>query len=114
MQVLHAANPAGHFTWLLVCLVDRINAHRGCARNILALHVLELQYSFVLVVEARLIEYANTQVLFLSIWLRHLKEGVDLSDSGDVVWDEWLELGFEVDLLGFVTLNVLEHFLELL
>ena len=114
MQALHAADPAGSFTWLLVRLIDRINAHRGRARNILALHVLELQYSFVFVVKAGLIKYANTQVLFLSVRFRHLKEGVDLSDSGDVVWDEGLELGFEVDLLWLVTLNVLEHFLKLL
>jgi len=40
------------------------------------------------VIEARLIEYANTQVFLLAIGLRHLEASIDLADSWDVLRDK--------------------------
>jgi len=65
-------------------------------------------------VEAGLIQNGDTQVLLLTIGLGHLKEGINLSDSRDVVRNEWLDLGVEINLLGLVALNVLKHLLQLL
>jgi len=66
------------------------------------------------VVEAGFIKYVNTEVFRLTVGLGHLKECIDFSDCRDVVGDKRLDLGFQVNLLGLVTLNVLEHLLKLL
>ena len=65
-------------------------------------------------VEAWLIQYRDTEILLRIIGLRHLQECINLTDSGNVVRDEWLHLGVELNLLRFVPLNVLKHFLDFL
>ena len=114
MQILHAADPAGHLTWFLVGLVDRVDINWSGARYILALHVLQLEHCLVLVVKTRLIEHRDTQIFLLTVRFGHLKEGIDFTDGGDVVRDEWLDLRLQVNFLGLVPLNVLKHLLELL
>ena len=57
MQILNAANPTRNFSRLLVSLIDRIDVDRGGARHIFALNILELQNSFIFVVETRFIKY---------------------------------------------------------
>lgn len=94
MQVLHTADPTRNFAGLLVRLVDRVYGHGGGARHILALHVFQFENCLVFVVETGLVEHRNTQVLLLTVWFGHLQESVDLSYSWDVIWNEWLDLGF--------------------
>ena len=65
-------------------------------------------------VKTRFIKNRDTQVLVRTIRLRHLKEGIDLTNSGNVVWNKWLDLCVQINLLWLVTLNVLKHFLQLL
>ena len=72
MQVLNTTDPSADFARLFVRVLDRVNSHGRSARHILALHVLELEDSFILVIKARLIKHCDTQVLLLTIWLRHL------------------------------------------
>ena len=65
-------------------------------------------------IQARLVKNGNTKVFFLTIWLRHLQEGVDFAHCGNVVRNEWLDLRVQLNLLRLVALNVLEYLLELL
>lgn len=65
-------------------------------------------------VEARLVKHCNTKVFLLSIRLGHLEESVNLTDSRDVVGNEWLDLGLELNLLRLVPLDVIKHVFELL
>ncbi len=114
MQILHTANPTGHFSGLFVRLINGINIDWSCARNILALNVLQFQNSFILVVKAWLVKHRNAQVLLLPIRLGHLEEGVHLTDGRDVVWNEWFDLRVQVNLLWLIALDVLKHLLQLL
>ena len=65
-------------------------------------------------VKTGLIEHGYTKILFLSIGFGHLEECIDFADGRDIVGNEWLNLGFKVNLLWFVTLNVFKHLLEIL
>lgn len=65
-------------------------------------------------VKAGFVQNRDTQVFLLTIGLGHLKEGINLTDSRDVVRNEGLDLGVQVNLLGLVALNVLKHLLQLL
>ena len=65
-------------------------------------------------IQTRLVQNSDTKIFLLAIRLWHLQEGINFSDSWDVVWDEWLDLCVELDLLRLVALNVLKHFFELL
>jgi hypothetical protein len=111
---LHAADPAGHLTRLLVGALNWVNVDGGSTRHILALHILELKHGLIFVVKAGLVQNRDTEVFLLTIRFGHLEEGVDLTDSRDVVGDEWLDLRVKVDLLGLVALNVLKHLLQFL
>ena len=114
MQVLDAADPTRNFSGLLVSLINRIDVDGGGARHIFALNILELQNSFIFVVKARFIKDIDTEVLLLTIRLGHLEESIDFANSGDVFRNEGLNLSFQIDLLGFVTLDVLKHLLQFL
>ena len=114
MQVLYAADPTRNFSRFLVSAFNRVDIDGCSSCDILALNVLELENSFVFMIQTRLIQNSDTKVFLLAIRLWHLQEGINFSDSWDVVWDEWLDLCVELDLLGLVALNILKHFLELL
>ena len=114
MQVLYAADPTRNFSRFLVSAFNRVDIDGRSSCNILALNVLELENSFVFMIQTRLIQNSDTKVFLLAIRLGHLQEGINFSDSWDVVWDEWLDLCVELDLLRLVALNVLKHFLKLL
>ena len=114
MQVLYAADPTRNFSRFLVSAFNRVDIDGRSSCNILALNILELENSFVFMIQTRLVQNSDTKVFLLAIRLWHLQEGINFSDSWDVVWDEWLDLCVELDLLRLVALNVLKHFLELL
>ena len=114
VQVLHTADPTRNFPRFLVGAFDCIDINGGGTRNIFTLHILQLQNSLVFVVQTWLVEDCNTEVFFLSIWLWHLEEGVNLAHCGNVVRDEGLDLRVKLNLLRLVALNVLKHLLEFL
>ena len=39
----------------------------------------------------------------------HLDEGIDVSNSGNVIGDEGFELGFQIDLLGSVPEHIFNN-----
>ena len=92
MQVLNTTDPSADFARLFVRVLDRVNSHGRSARHILALHVLEFKNRFVFIVQAGLVQHRDSQVFLRTVWLRHLEEGVNLSDCRDVVRDEGLDL----------------------
>jgi len=114
VQVLNAVNPPGNLLWLLVGRFDGVDVHGGCADNILALDVFKLEHSLVFVVKSRFVQHSNTQVFLGTVGLRHLHKGIDFADCGDVVRDERLDLGVQVDLLRLVAANILEDLSNLL
>jgi hypothetical protein len=65
------------------------------------------------VVERRFIEHRDTEVLLVSIRFGHLEERVDLSHRRDVVWDEGLDPGLKIDLLGLIPRDVLKELFDL-
>lgn len=113
MQILYTAHPTGHFARLLISVLDRVNVDGGSARHILALHVLKFKNGFVFIVEARFVQDGDTEVLLGAIGLRHLKEGVNLTDCRDVVRNERLNLSLQIYLLGLVPLDVLKNLFDL-
>jgi hypothetical protein len=113
VQILHTADPAADFARLLIRLIDRVDINWGSARNILALNVFQFQYGLVFVIQTWFVKDSDTQVFLLSIWLWHLQESINFTNSWDVVRNEWLDLGFQINFLGLVSLNVLKHFFEL-
>lgn len=113
VEVAHAVDPAVDFLLFLVGVLDRVHVERGRTHNILGLDILELQDSFVFVVERRFIEHRDTEVLLVSIRFGHLEERVDLSHRRDVVWDEGLDPGLKIDLLGLVPRDVLKELFDL-
>lgn len=62
-------------------------------------------------IQRRFIKHNNSEIFFSSIRLRHLDERVNLADTGNVLWNKWLNLCVEIDLLGLVPLDVLEEVL---
>lgn len=50
----------------------------------------------------------------MTVGLGHLQEGIDLTNSWDIIGDEGLDLGLEINLLRLIALNVLKHLLQLL
>ena len=114
MQILHTANPARNFLRLFVRVFNGVHIDWGCSHDVLTLHVLQFQHSLVLVVKSWLIKNCDTQVLLRAIGFGHLKEGIDFSNSRDVLGNEWLDLGLEVYLLRLVTLDVLKEFFDLI
>ena len=63
-------------------------------------------------IQAWLVKYSNTKVLFLAIWLRHLQECIYLTNCRDVFWNKWFDLRFEIYLLRFVAPNIVEDLLQ--
>lgn len=112
MKVLYTADPASNFAGLLVSVFDRVDVDGGSARHILTLHILQFQNRFVFVVKAGLVQHGDSQIFLGAIWLGHLEEGINLTDCGDVVRDERLDLRVQLNLLRLVPLDVLKHFLE--
>ena len=113
MQVLNTIDPTRNFARFLVGIFDRVNIDGGSARHVLALNILQFQYCLVFVIKARFVKNGDTEVFLVAIGLGHLQESIDLSDSGDVVGDEGLDLGIELNLLGLIATDVLEDFLKL-
>ena len=112
MQILNAIYPASYLFALLVSAFNRINRGESWSDDVLALNVLELEDGLVLTVECGFIKLCDTKIFFLAIRLWHLKESVDFSDSGNIVWDERLQLRFKVYFLRLVALNVFKELLD--
>jgi len=49
----------------------------------------------------------------MTVRLGHLQEGINFPDSRNKVWDKWPELGVQVDLLWFVSIDVFKKFFDL-
>lgn len=113
MQVLHTINPPRDVFWSLVSIFYRLNTHWRGAYNILALNVLQFQNCLILAVKGWLVKLRYAEILLGTIWLRHLKTCVDLTNGWDVVWHEWLQFRLQVDLLRFVSLDIFKELLDL-
>lgn len=113
MQILHAIDPPRYVFRSLIRILYRLYAHGCSAHNVFTLDVLQLQNCFVLAVQGRLIQLSYTEVFLLPVRLRHLQAGVHLSHCWHVVWHERFQLRFQIDLLRFVSLDILEQFLNL-
>ena len=57
------------------------------------------------------VEQDKAQVVFLSVGWGDFDKRVDLADGGNEVRDEGLELGFELNVVGFVPPDVVEQVL---
>lgn len=94
-------------------MLDRVDVYRGCTDNVLALDVLQLEYSLVFMIKRGFIKYCDTEVFLGAIRLGHLKEGIHLADSWNKVRYERLKLGLKINLLGLVSSDVFEEFFDL-
>ena len=112
VQVLHTIDPPGYVLWSLVSILYWLYTHGCSPHNVFTLDVFEFQNCFVFTIQRWLVQLSYTEVLLLTVRLRHLKACVHFSNCWNVVWDEWLQLGFEINLLWFVSLDVLEEFLD--
>jgi len=111
MKILNGINPTRNFFGLLISILNWINVHWGGTYYIFRLNIFELEYCFVLMVKSRLIEHHNTQIFFLSIRFRHLKESIDLSNCWDVLRNERLKLCIQINLLWFIPVDIFKEFL---
>jgi len=114
VEILHAIYPPVDLLAFLVCSFNAVHLHGHRSHHILGLHVLEFQHCLVLAVQSWLIQHIDSEVFLLSRRLWHLEERVDFSNCRHVVGNEWLELGLEVNLLGLISLDVLEQVLDIL
>ena len=113
VQILHRVHPPADLLRFLISILDRIDVHGRGTDNILALHVFQLENGLVLVVEGRLVQHNNSQVLFSSVRLGHLQEGIDLTHSRDILRNERLQLRIQVDFLWLVPVDILKEFFRL-
>jgi hypothetical protein len=61
------------------------------------------------VVKCWFIEHHDTEIFLSSIGFRHLKEGIDFADSGDILRNERLKFCVKIDLLRFIPVDVFKE-----
>lgn len=64
-------------------------------------------------VRRRFIQHFEPQIISLSIRARHFDESVNLPHGWNVVWDEALDFGVELDVVRFVAADVPEQLADL-
>ena len=114
MQILNVRDPLRYLLWFFVCVLQGVHIDHDGAGHVFALHIFQLKDGLVFVVKAWLVKDCDSQILFLTIRLWHLKEGIHFAYSWDVVRDERLDLGIKFALLRFVSLDVLEELLHII
>jgi len=114
VQILHCSNPPCNLLRLLISLLNRVNVHGSCTNHIFALNIFQFKHRFVFVVKSWFIQHNHTKIFLSSIWFGHFQECINFTDSWDVVRNEGLKLGFQVNLLRLVAINVLKDVLDFL
>mmetsp|Transcript_17705 Transcript_17705/g.40053 ORF Transcript_17705/g.40053 Transcript_17705/m.40053 type:complete len:408 (+) Transcript_17705:260-1483(+) len=109
VQLGDALYPVGHLLRMLRRVVDvrdRGGLKRGLGGDCSELQV---QHGRICLLCRGLVEHCEAESILLAIRTWDLEEGVNLSDGWDVLRDEGLQLGFQLDGLRLVSSDVLEQ-----
>jgi len=119
LVIVHLANifdPPGDFLGVLVGVFYALHYHVvilvSCAHVLL--HVGHSDDCLILGVQAGLVQNIDAKRFSLAIGSRHFELGVNFSNRGNVVGDEGLQLGLQVDLLRLEIRDVDEQVLHFL
>mmetsp|Transcript_12849 Transcript_12849/g.32026 ORF Transcript_12849/g.32026 Transcript_12849/m.32026 type:complete len:419 (+) Transcript_12849:233-1489(+) len=113
VQVVDRGDPARDRLGVLLGGVDARHRHDVRAARLAHRAQLQLQHVGVGLQGGGLVELVQAEVVRLAVGPRHLDEGVDVADRGDVVGDEGAHLRLELDVVRLVAGDVLEELLDL-